>query len=268
MPQTAIEQILRALTTSDANQAWNQFLEDYANQIYQVIHHFEPEADRASDCFQFVCEQLVQNGFRRLRKFKGNGPATFSTWLRSVVRNLCIDWHRKEFGRRRTFRSISRLSPFDQEVFRLIYEREMSTEESLSVLGLGFSNASRERLSRSQERIETELTDSQRWAIAVRSASLNKTSGANRDEHEADFPGNQIVDPRPGPEAQTLINESRKRLRRILATLTAQERMMVLLRFEENLTLQQIGTLLNLGNAQRVDRKLKEILSRIREQLS
>src|SRR5205814_9688368 len=112
MAETPINKILKQLR-SEPEAAWTLFLHEYASLILQVVRHFERNSDQASDCFQFICERLCEDRCRRLRKFKPKGAATFSTWLRAVVRNLCLDWHRKQFGRRRVFRSISRLSDLD-----------------------------------------------------------------------------------------------------------------------------------------------------------
>src|SRR5258706_12794353 len=95
--------ILRGLTSDEAQSAWSEFLQSYAALIYQVVGFFERDTDHAADCFLFVCEHLSNNRYRRLRAFRVDGPAKFTTWLRAVVRNLCLDWHRKEFGRQRIF---------------------------------------------------------------------------------------------------------------------------------------------------------------------
>src|SRR4051812_39215447 len=105
----AIEPILRELGSQNPQEAWDEFLREYAAHILQVVRQFEKNSDQASDCFQFVCERLVDHKFRRLRKFKIDGGAKFLTWLRIVVRNLCVDWQRKQSGRTRLFASVSRL---------------------------------------------------------------------------------------------------------------------------------------------------------------
>ena len=268
MPQTPIEDILRALGTAEPEEAWTQFLADYASQMYQVVRHFEPDADRASDCFQFVCEQLASDRSRRLRKFKGEGPATFSTWLRAVVRNLCIDWHRREFGRYRTFRSIARLSFFDREVFRLLYERGLSSEESLAELTLAFPDVTAERLAQSRDRIESELTTGQRWLLSTRASTASLDADAEGASNQPLDLIAELRDPRPDPEAQLVNVERQRSLKRALGKLSPQERLLILLRFDQELTLQQVAKLLGLGNAQRADRQLKEILVRLRKEIS
>lgn len=260
MPLRTIEEILRQLNSSHADDAWGDFLEQYATAIYQVVCHFEPDADRASDCFQFICEQLVQNKFRRLRAFKIDGPAKFSTWLNAVVRNLCIDWHRKETGRPRTFKSIAKLSPFDRKVFTLLYERGVSTEEGLQLLASFYPNATEAALIESRQRIEAGLTRQQRWLLNSR------TLRSSRPELMPDLEEVRcnIADPRADPEAQAISKERHSDLIRRMKRLSDQERLIIRLRFEQDLTLDQIAKLLNFGNAQRVDRLLKQILSQLR----
>ena len=84
MPPRAIEQILEQLTSDHADLAWNDFLDEYSTTIYQVICHFEPDADKASDGFQFVCEQLIKNRFQPAR-FRINKKMSGPTRSKPVV---------------------------------------------------------------------------------------------------------------------------------------------------------------------------------------
>jgi RNA polymerase sigma-70 factor (ECF subfamily) len=186
---TPIQNILELIRSSEHEEAWSLFLCEYGDLTFQVVRRFESDADNAADCFQFVCEQLVDNSFRRLRKFKPHGPATFSTWLRAVIRNLCIDWTRKQFGRRRT--------------------RDPGPQ----------------------------LTD------------LNQAANA--------------CDPNPDPEARAILLEKRALMNMAVRRLPAEDRLLLRLRYEEDLTLDQIAKLMDLGNPQRVDRRIKHVLSLI-----
>src|SRR5215204_5225040 len=153
MPDSPLRQILQQFHSGDPEAAWSRFLELYAPLIYQTVRHLEPDGDRASDCFQFVCEQLVRDKFRRLQMYDPAGPASFKTWLRAVVRNLCMDLRRKEFGRLRDFRSISRLTPVDREVFRCFFERGESAEETLHSLAPYYPGLTAGRVGESIERV-------------------------------------------------------------------------------------------------------------------
>ena len=77
----------------------------------------------------------------------------------------------------------------------------------------------------------------------------------------------EIPDPRPDPEARAVIEERQRSLGRALARLPKRESLLVRLRFEQELTLEQIAKLLDLGNAQRADRQIKDVLARLREAL-
>ena len=259
MPRQQLETLLRDLYSSSPQDAWAEFLEEYANPIYQVIRHFESDPDHAADCFQFVCEQLIDNRSKRLRKFKGEGPATFTTWLRAIVRNLCVDWHRKRFGRHRPFSSVSQLPLFDQQVFKMIYERAVSPEECVAALASQFPNTTIEQISESRERIESVLSSNQRWLLAQRIANRNGNA-----EHSDGLLGN-IEDLKADPEAQAIANERKRKLERAMKSLTPNERLLIRLRFEEGVTLEKTASLLGLGNAQRADRQIKEILTRLRK---
>ena len=261
MPLTSIESLLKDFDSANAENAWGQFLSDYSPLIYQVIRHFEPNPDNAADCFQFVCEKLFENRSKRLRKFKGNGSATFATWLRSVVRNLCIDWQRKRFGRQRQFRSIARLPVFDQEVFRLVYERATPPHECLEMLAPKFPNTTIARISESRARIDELLTVNQRWLLTKRHYSGNGNETESLDQPESFLL--ELADKKPTPEAMAIINERKSKLRQALAQLQPQERLLIRLRFEEGLTLTKTAELLGLGNAQRADRQVQDILTRL-----
>jgi len=265
MAEQSPDYVLQQLRSGDPHEGWTEFLEAYSSLIFQVARHFERDLDRASDCFQFVCEKLSEDQFRRLLRFKPRGPASFSTWLRAVVRNLCLDWHRQEFGRHRPFRSISRLSTFDQEVFKHVYERGASATETLRLLQSRFPGVAPERVAESRDRIEQQLTADQRWRLGIRSARRAQAVGTAVQEAEA--APIEIADPRPNPEALAIMGERRGALARALDRLSKRERLLMRLRFEQELTLDQIARLLNLGNAQRADRQIRMILSRLREEL-
>jgi len=263
MPEARIDELLEQLCSPDSHEAWSAFLEQYASLILQVIRHFRGDSDDSADCFQFVCERLCEDRFRRLRRFKPQGPARFSTWLRAVIRNLCLDWQRKQFGRRRLFRSIDRLSELDQAVFRCVHEREVSEQETLVLLAPRFPHLTVGLLAESVERINGALTKNQNWLLRARSATAARRSNDISAIHERA----EVVDSHANPEALVIIAERTTMLHRALRRLSKQERLLIRLRFEEELTLEQIAKLLGLGNAQRVDRHIKQILSALRLEL-
>lgn len=256
MSQARINLILQQLREGNAHDAWSEFIDEYAPVIFDVVRRLEPDPDGVADCFQFVCERLCEARFRRLLKFTPGGPAKFSTWLRAVVRNLCLDWRRKQFGRRRMFRSIARLSELDQQVFQFVHERGLSESDALSLLTADFPHLTAESVAEAVERVNKTLSSNQNWLLRQR-----KTIS---DSAAFEISEVAIKDSAPNPETRVIIEEQRRILLRAVNRLETQAKLLIRLRYEEGLTLAQIARLLELGNAQRVDRQIKEILSSLR----
>jgi len=262
MPEDSFDDILEQINTRDSEEAWASFLAQYAAIILQIVKHFERDPDFVPDSFQYVCEQLSAHSFRRLRKFQPQGPAIFSTWLRAVVRNLCLDWRRKRFGRRRFFNSILRLSIFDQEVFRHLYERQLSLDDAFQSLRTVYPTLTHAQLQESTIRINSSLTARQSRLLAARQANPDQAANLETTAAEATFP-----DPAPNPETLALLKERATTLRQALGRLPPRERLLIRLRYEQELTLEQIAELLDLGNAQRAERQIKAVLMKLREEL-
>ena len=180
--QRQVSRILRDLGSNEPQRAWTDFLEAYSPIILQVVRLLEVDADHIADCFLFVCQQLSHRSFQRLRRFTVDGPASFATWLRAVVRHLCLDWRRKEFGRARIFESIARLKPLDREVFRCLYQEGVSLDGTLLVLSPSFPSLTARELASSFERIQKSLTPRQLWLLGTRSPQFEPLETAEVGE--------------------------------------------------------------------------------------
>jgi RNA polymerase sigma factor (sigma-70 family) len=260
-----VEQILISLSSDELEEGWSEFLNLYSPLILQVVHQFETGEDRAADCFLFICEQLSANSCRRLRRFDPKGPAKFATWLRVIARNLCLDWRRKELGRPRVFRSVARLGLLDQQVFDCVYQRGMSLRRTLLSLQASHPGLTEEKLSDSLQRVRQSLTSHQLWLTGRRRSkvlSLERDPTAESEAMEI-----QLADRDPDPEALAALAEQRSALARALSRLEKEERLLLQLRYGEGLTLDQVSRLAGLGNPQRADRRIREILARLREEM-
>jgi RNA polymerase sigma factor (sigma-70 family) len=263
--QRQIANILEELGSGFRQQAWADFLECYSPLILQVVRLFEGDPDDIADCFLFVCQQLAGNGFRRLRRFRPDGPASFATWMRAVSRRLCLDWYRSAFGRARIFDSIARLSALDREVFRLVYEQSLPLDEAMAALRIRFGEVTAEQVGESLERIQQSLTPRQHWLLSTRKRRLEPLEA---ELGERARPGlDRLHDPGPDPEALAVREEERAGVAQALASLPASERLIVRLRFEEELTLEQVARLTGLGDAQAADRRIRKILNLLRQRL-
>lgn len=262
---SGVEKIIAKLGSKDPLPAWAEFLNGYSKIILQVIHLFERDADHISDCFVFVCEQLSAKDFHRLRRFNPEGQALFTTWLRAVVRNLCVDWQRKEFGRARVFQSISKLAQLDQEVFSLMFLRSRSSEESFATLGSKHPGLTVSQFEESAQRVRSSLSVRQIWLLESRTPRIESLD--NEESSDGAPMSKFMPDPAPGPEQLLASGQLEKALNRALERLPARDRLMVKLRYNQGLALREVAAALGLKDAQTADRGLREILARLRKEL-
>ncbi|MFN7997031.1 MAG: sigma-70 family RNA polymerase sigma factor [Bryobacteraceae bacterium] len=260
-----VDRILRGLTSNQSAQAWSEFLELYSRVIFQIVRLFETDPDHIADCFVYVSEQLTAQQFRRLRKFNLTGPASFVTWLRVVVRRLCLDWRRNEFGRTRLFESIARLDLLDRELFRCVYQQGLSSNEAFLTLAPRFPALIHADLSHSLERIQRSLTSRQLWLLETFRPKVS--SFADLRSGEETNLAEITADPAPDPEMLAAQRQERSALAAAIAKLDPFERLLVRLRFEQDLTLDQVAKLTGLSDAQTVDRRIRKTLNSLRVQL-
>jgi len=257
-----LDHLLHQLNSGEAGAAWAAFIDAYAGLMMRTVIQFEYEQDRSNECFLYVCEKLYEDGFRRLLTFNTAGRSSFSSWLTTVVFNLCIDWHRKEFGRARMLPAIAALPAFDQRVYQYCYEEQMSADECYEMLKSEIPGLLRAQVPDALGRIHTLLTPRQRWQLSVRLRGRNRTrTQASRDFLE------RIPDPAPAPESLARSQEEAEALNCAMAQLTADQRILLNLRFREGLTYERIARMEQLGDAHRARRKVQSALDALRIEL-
>lgn len=262
MSQCVIETILQRLRSEDARDAWIEFLAHYSDQIYKAAYLTTSDSDLAADCYLYACEKLCANRFQRLLRFRTDGPAKFETWLSVVARHLCLDCLRGRFGRRRLFRSLERLPQFENEIFRLRVEQGMSLDETVASLRPFRPNLTVTEVHDAEVRVQQSLTSRQRWIL--------QQQAAEREPVALDAAGDGsavLVDPLDSglsPEVQLLQHEDHNRLEKAMSGLEADDRLLLRLRFEEDLTLAEIAKLTGTGDAQRVHHRLCGVLGKLR----
>ena len=262
-----VASIFEGLRTGRSREVWAEFLRLFSPVIFETCEYSSCDADQAADCFLFACEQLSRNNFRRLLRFRPEGSAAFSTWLRVVVRNLCLDWRRKEFGRPRLFRSIARLSQLEAEVYRCRFEKGISLEDTFVSLQPHFPGLTMERLAAADWKVNQSMNSRQHWLRGtqrVRVQSMSQESSVDVME----MPANDPADPNPNQELALASREQEDQLRTALQKLSKPERLLIRLRFEQSLTLEEIALLTKLGDAQRVHRHIAAVLERLRKNMA
>lgn len=263
---SAVASIFEGVRSSRSQQAWAEFLRQYSSIIFETCQYSTSDEDQAADCFLFACEQLSRNSFRRLLRFRLGGSAAFATWLRVVVRNLCLDWRRKEFGRPRLFRSIAQLSQLETEVYRCRYEKGLSLEDTFVSLRPAFPALTLEQLTAAERQINASLNSRQHWLRSTQKPQLQSMS-QEASVGVIEAPANDPADPHPNQEFALASREQEDQLRMALRKLSKPERLLIRLRFEQSLTLEEIARLAGLGDAQRVHRQITAILGKLRKNM-
>jgi RNA polymerase sigma factor (sigma-70 family) len=255
-----IANLLQRFNSADAGAAWAQFMDRYSPLIMSAVRQFEYEHDRRNDCFLHVCEKLVERDFRRLLSFNTRGDARFTTWLGTVVFNLCVDWHRQEYGRAQLLTVITALPAFDQEVYRLRFEQGLSIDSCFETLAADFPDLTRRQLSDAMARVHRVLTPRQRWQISVRHRRRQRDAAAPEPESL------RHLDRSPEEEAQAQIEA--RRVHAALQAMPAEQRLLLLLRFQQGLTLKRIAAILELGDPFRTRRRVQAALDTLSAEIA
>lgn len=263
MADPGIAGLLERLRTSDSLPAWEEFLDQYSPVLFQAARACTCDTESATECYLNICEQLALRNFRRLLKFNPAGPASFKTWLQVVARNLCMDWHRKRTGRRRPFKSIQSLSELEFQVYVCRFERGLSPEETLQHLRPVSPNLDLGQVEHAEQRIEHSLSSRQRWMLSVRQNRSPDTTTALLSEETEEFVS-QIPDVRIDQETLIVNLQQHAQMMKCVTVLPNNERLLLQLRFEEELSLQEIARLTGQGDAQRVHRQIAAVLKKLR----
>lgn len=260
MASGSIKDVLDRLASGrGVDAAWTAFLDGYSPLILQVARRYESHRDRALDCFVFVCGALSDDGFKRLLKYQPDRGTRFDTWLRAVVANLCIDWRRQQTGRLRPLRAIAGLSELDQLVYRCLYVLGMRRDECLNALRPRYPDLTDQSLAGINARLFALLTPQQRWQLGSRMAGF-----VSLDDTPATGEGSlQVADAAPGPDHLAEEDEQRARLEQAMQRLPAPQRLLLRLRFEQELTLAEVARLAGIPDLHRANRQVQAALAEL-----
>lgn len=112
--------------------AWRDFLDQYSKLILKIIWMNEHSYDRVMEKYLFICTKLSENNFSVFRTFKKDhysNPPEFAAWFSVVVRNFCIDAHRKQYKRKRFPKLLLSMAETDRKFFELYYWKGLTLDE-------------------------------------------------------------------------------------------------------------------------------------------
>jgi RNA polymerase sigma factor (sigma-70 family) len=260
-----LDDLLRTFREGRGDQAWPEFLDRSGGLLLQVARSIERDEDDAANTFVYICEQLAASGFARLRRFDPAGPAKPATWLQAVARNLALDHRRRQHGRFRMFEAVARLSMLDQLVFRRRHRDRLSLAETFASLRVQWPRLSFEAVAAADQRVNVALTPRQQWTLSVARPRLEPLLTSEESDGSPAF---EPAATEPSPESLLGDAEQRARLLEALAHLPPEDRLLVRLRIEQDLTLAEVARIAGLSGAQQADRRLRAIYARLRERLT
>ncbi len=124
-----LAQVSRAFAETP-RQAWQRFERFFGPDIRRRIKRRFPRADAAAceDLYQDICVSLIDNDYRRIRAYDGQG--SFAGFIGVSVERILIDLIRREAPRRRLPAEVERLPSLDQHVFIAIAWRGLPADAS------------------------------------------------------------------------------------------------------------------------------------------
>jgi len=246
--------ILAELRSPRCNEAWKKFLRQYSSIIMQIAKRYEYGQDRCQDCYLFICEKLSDNNFHRLLNYRPEGSASFRSWLSVVVANLCIDWKRRTQGRTRPFLAICKLSKLDQMVFKYRFQQRLEINACMAILENSFPGVTEPQVASAENRINATLSPRQQWLL----------SNGKAEEESLDEPGAlELSEPGPDPEQLATHSERLETLESALSRLSSHHRLLINLRYRQELSLKEIARLTRLGDPFRARRHIQAALAEL-----
>ncbi len=259
MTGARIEGILRCLASDKAETGWSVFLQSYSRLLRDVIRRYESDEFRAQECFEFICAKLSDDNFRRLLIFEPEGPAAFPTWLTVVCTNLCIDWRRQAYGRFREPAKIQALPQLDRMVFHYSYRLGLTRHACVQALRTRFPFATGEQVSEIRGRIHTLLSPRQRWELTSQhhtSVSIDDPNISATEEVTG-----ALRSTADGPDLLAEIDQDQRRLRNAMKHLDPRQRLLIQLRFQQDLTLEDVAKLCGVNSPLQAGREIDRALA-------
>lgn len=94
-----LARLLLASTPAEQEAQWRDFVAVYSRLILHSARAVARDGDGAMDAYAYMLERLRADEFARLRAYREDSRAKFSTWLVVVLRRMAIDHRRQRVGR-------------------------------------------------------------------------------------------------------------------------------------------------------------------------
>lgn len=241
---------------------WHAFLERYAGLAYTVARRHLHDDDDARDVTAAVFERLYHGGLHRY-----DGRAALSTWLVLVVRNAAIDALRHQHGRQRPPLAVRQRPLADQRIYQLYFVLGWPADvvmaqlaaEDLALASDAFWQVVADLVEVVEPRLQRRLQFEQqarqhglpsgRW-LEYRDHARHEAAGHRLDD---------VLDA-AAPDPVALVQAG-------LARLSAEERHVIDLRYQQRLSAREIATELDLDGQRQAFTLLERALRKLRRAL-
>jgi RNA polymerase sigma factor (sigma-70 family) len=236
-----------SVSTVDHRRLFVEHLSAIERIAREVAHRNRLPKDVAEDFASLVRLRLMEDDCRILREHRGESSMT--TYLRTVITRLCLDYRSRNWGRWRPSVRARALGVDALALERLVYRDGYTPREAAQILTV----SRRGRLSEADiERL---------WAQLPERIPKWKPS--------ADTPIDSLSDPRPSldpvSDAEDAVAAS-EALTRALEALTPGDRMLLQLHFARGVSLVHLARMWHISRAT-IMRRLRRVLTTCRQEL-
>lgn len=261
-----------AALVAEPGRNWPLFLDNYSGTLLRIISRRLLDEDDRMEAYVYVCEKLAAGSLERIRRYTSESQAhraRFTTWLAAVVRNLCVDWLRSVRGRRMLPTAVERMSTRDQAIFRLIFWDGRSYAEAIESLSAqGFGRVELSELGVVVETIHAALPTTSLWSALVEQSQHQPHVRLDSDpDEEGGAPPPVPVDGGDSPEEAWRRAAAQEELNRVVASWPPEDRLLLRLRFDDELKAREIAGLIGAESEAAVYQRLRTLLDRLRRAL-
>lgn len=257
--RTPEERLTEAFQT-DPEQAYARLLDGYSAILLRMIRRFFQDQDDVMDLYTVVCERLRAQDYRALRRFR-SGSALLP-WLSVIVANACRDRIRQQRIAALPRHVVQRLDMRTRLVYRHHVVGRMPPEDAAEAITRSGVACTALDVVESVQQLHALLRKGARHRLLRqldprRAVSLDVLLERGLDTHDSAADIDAALD-----DADSLA-----RLDAVLASFSEEDRLLLLLRFEQGLSASEIAGLVGMDSQTRVYTRLRTLLSRLRRLL-
>lgn len=224
---------------------------DLINQIMRTVgRRRHLSATEREDFASFVHLRMVDDDYAILRKFQNR--STLWTYLAAVIERMSLDFCVEKWGRWRPSAMAERLGPVAVALERLVNRDSHSVDEALEILTTNHDVAlTRAALRELWKQLPVRVRHTEVGEDAARELSSNDSSEAAIDD----------------ADRRETVNRLQSALQNAFAQIAPQDRVLIALRFDQDLSMVEIAKLTG-SSVPTLHRRLEKSVKQLRSALS